>query len=331
LLDLMVHSSRVTAVIPTRNRPGDVVNAVRSALAQSVRDLEVVVVLDGEDPVTRKAVRAIADPRVRLVELSVPRGAGGARNAGVEAVRSDWVAFLDDDDVWLPHKLELQLARADGTDRPVIVACRMETRTDSGSEILPRRLPAKREALSDYLFVRRGWRKREGILQTSMLLARTDLMRRVRFREDLRYNDETDWALRAVASGAPLAYVDAPLGVWNDGSGRSRLTHAIEWRSAVAWIRSVRPFVTPTAYAAFLLIWAADAAIKAGQRAPLPALLREALRDGSPRAKDLLLFAWIACVPVTVRRLLRGIGRAPVRARPSSSNGSSAPASPSRR
>src|SRR5436190_16097452 len=65
----------VSVVVPTRSRPGLVPRAVRSALAQTHDNLEVVVVVDGPDPATRAALDGIADARVRVVELSESRGA----------------------------------------------------------------------------------------------------------------------------------------------------------------------------------------------------------------------------------------------------------------
>ncbi|MGH7337067.1 MAG: glycosyltransferase family 2 protein, partial [Myxococcota bacterium] len=159
-------SPTVTAVIPTRNRPQEVRAAVRSALAQTLRDLEVVVVLDGPDPATVDALGALSDPRLRWIEHPESRGANAARGSGIAAARASWVALLDDDDEWLPHKLDVQLARAARECEPPIVACGMELRLANGSYVVPRRPRAPDEPLSEYLFCRRGWKKREGVLQT---------------------------------------------------------------------------------------------------------------------------------------------------------------------
>jgi len=82
---------------------------VRSVLEQTVPDLEVIVVDDGSSDDTVEVARAIADPRVRVV-VRDNGGASAARNTGIDAARGTWVAFLDSDDVWLPVKLERQLA-----------------------------------------------------------------------------------------------------------------------------------------------------------------------------------------------------------------------------
>ena len=94
----------VSVVIPTFGRPALVARAAATALGQTVPPLEVLVVADGHDPRTREVVEGLADQRCRYLELPVHRGAGAARNLGVAEARGDLVAFLDDDDEWLPHQ-----------------------------------------------------------------------------------------------------------------------------------------------------------------------------------------------------------------------------------
>ncbi|MYZ47752.1 glycosyltransferase family 2 protein [Propylenella binzhouense] len=99
----------VSVVVPVHNRPEGAAQAVRSALAQSLPPLEVIVVDDASDePLTEERL-GVADPRLRIVRLGVNSGASAARQAGVALARGEIVAFLDSDDVWLPGKLAAQL------------------------------------------------------------------------------------------------------------------------------------------------------------------------------------------------------------------------------
>jgi len=99
----------VTVVIPTHNMARFILSAVRSVLEQSYQDLELVVVDDGSTDDTRTAVAALGDPRIRLVAHPTCRGPSAARNTGIQDARSEYVAFLDADDLWLPQKLERQM------------------------------------------------------------------------------------------------------------------------------------------------------------------------------------------------------------------------------
>ncbi len=107
----------LTVVIPSRDRPHLLPQAVDSALAQTMADLEVVVVDDG----SREPVRLPDDPRLRLVRLPVSRGNGGARNAGLAEARGRWLACLDDDDVMLPHLAAVSLAALERATLPAPV------------------------------------------------------------------------------------------------------------------------------------------------------------------------------------------------------------------
>ncbi len=297
---------RVTAVIPTRGRADLVVRAARSALGQTLRGLEVVVVLDGPDPAAAEAIASIGDSRLRAVTLRDGAGPAAARNAGVRAAAAPWVAFLDDDDEWLAGKLEAQLAAAAraGVPRP-IVAARVLARDGDADRVWPRRLPGPEETLPDYVLARSGLFWGETLVHTSTILAPRHLLIEVPFREGP--HEDLDWLARAAGrSGVALVFVpgDEPLAIWNVDESHPRRSAAIDWRASLAWIRSVRPLVSRRAYAGFVLGLVMPAAARQRCGTALPLLLVEAFRHGRPRAADLVpaLGSWI--VPVGARRRL---------------------------
>lgn len=108
----------VTAVVPTHNRPRQVVEAVRSILAQDHPGaIEVLVVFDNCDPHPIEVEDVPGRTVATLVNDGRKPGLAGARNTGILAAGGEWVAFLDDDDLWEPTKLSAQFAALDALGR----------------------------------------------------------------------------------------------------------------------------------------------------------------------------------------------------------------------
>jgi glycosyltransferase involved in cell wall biosynthesis len=99
-----------TVVIPTHNRSKFLKVAIQSVLNQTFKNFELIVVDDHSTDDTKQVVSQFFDMpfSIRYVINDHTKGGAGARNAGIFRAKGEWVAFLDDDDVWLPNKLELQ-------------------------------------------------------------------------------------------------------------------------------------------------------------------------------------------------------------------------------
>lgn len=129
---------QLSIIIPTRDRPQLLPRAVQSALSQTMTDLEVIVV----DDASTQPVDLPADPRLRVIRLSTPRGGAGARNVGTEAARGRWIAYLDDDDCLLPQMADVSLeAIALATLPPPIAVISGIDVVDDGGKTLETRLP----------------------------------------------------------------------------------------------------------------------------------------------------------------------------------------------
>ena len=104
----------VSVIVPAYKAAAFIDDTVRSVLAQSYADWEMLVADDcsPDDTGERVAEWARRDARVRLVALERNGGPAAARNAALSQAQGRWVAFLDSDDMWLPAKLERTLAHA---------------------------------------------------------------------------------------------------------------------------------------------------------------------------------------------------------------------------
>jgi glycosyltransferase involved in cell wall biosynthesis len=302
-------SPDVSVVIPTRNRPELAVRAVRSALAQTHEALEVVVVVDGPDHETRESLATVHDLRLRVIELAESGKAPNARNVGARNARGRWTALLDDDDEWLPTKLERQLQLAAAATRPSpVVATRMINRTPRADSVMPRRLPAPGEPLSEYFTVRRGLFYGDGFIQTSTIMAPTELLRRVPFTVGLRRQQELDWMLRAVRhDDVELLYAGEPLVLWHQDEDRDRISLQNPWEDQLAWLRGNRELFTRRAYAAFTMSVLSSMAAPTRNARVFRELLTEAHRHGRPGFLDYVTFLQIWSLPPTLRARLRDL------------------------
>ena len=101
--------AEVSIIIPTYNRANKLSGSVQSVLDQTYTDFKLIIVDDASTDDTEKIVSMIDDDRIQYHRLETNKGAAGARNEGVRLADSEWIAFHDSDDKWLPGKLEKQM------------------------------------------------------------------------------------------------------------------------------------------------------------------------------------------------------------------------------
>jgi glycosyltransferase involved in cell wall biosynthesis len=298
----------ISVVIPTRNRPTVVAHAVRSALNQTYTDIEVVVVIDGSDEGTVQALHEIQDSRLRVVALPDNVGGSEARNIGARETRGEWIALLDDDDEWMPDKLQKQIVVAnDSAFEYPIVATALIARSRRGELRWPRKPPSY--PLSEYLFVRNSLFQGEGVLQTSTLMMKRELLLKVPFTRGLRRHQDWDWILRAGnAPGVGIEFISDALAIWNIDDPLSPLKTQYHWRYSWEWIRANRDLVTPRAYAGFVAVTlSAQASWQGDWRAFWPLLREIVWGNGKPRFMDLGLFFAMWFLPRNLRHVMRSL------------------------
>lgn len=170
----------VSVIIPTYNRAPLLKRAIESVLKQSFDDFELIVVDDASPDNTPDVVESINDGRIRYIRLKKNSGGPVARNTGIKKARGRFIALLDDDDEWLPHRLELQVKKFEEISREFgVVYGGFYYVSQHDGRILGKRLPKVRGDVyphllkenfigSPTLLIRRECFKRAGLFDTTL-------------------------------------------------------------------------------------------------------------------------------------------------------------------
>src|SRR5215510_2389269 len=111
--------SKVSVIIPTHNRAEFLRSAITSVLNQTFQDFEIVIIDDASKDHTREVITNFNDVRIKVIHNRVSKGAAGSRNIGIINTNYEYIAFLDDDDEWLPEKLKIQIYLLDNSPQEV--------------------------------------------------------------------------------------------------------------------------------------------------------------------------------------------------------------------
>jgi glycosyltransferase involved in cell wall biosynthesis len=235
-----------TVVIPAYNRAATLATAIRSVLDQSLQDFEIVVVDDGSKDNPKAVVDAIADPRIRYI-AQVNKGGGAARNAGIDAAQGRYVAPLDSDDVFLPHHLQTMKALVEGGENLAGYARIQVDRGEGRTFLKPPRALRDGENMGEYLLCERGF------VPTITLVVERAMAAKVRYHENLRIAEDTDFAIRLQLAGCRFAMAPHAGAVWKDMSDPNR-TSAIGAAASVKgqrfakWLQAMKPDLTHRAW-----------------------------------------------------------------------------------
>ncbi|CAN2170537.1 putative glycosyl transferase [Candidatus Nanopelagicaceae bacterium] len=225
---------RVGVVVPTFERPEETLRAVESVLAQTLPVAQIIVVDDGSngESLTRLKSKLEGLP-IELIELSHSGHPGIVRNAGLNKIATEWVAFLDSDDLWKPEKIEVQINQINKLN--AVAVCSNATIMGNQGRFFPK-FP-KRISFRKLL--------RRNLIITSSVLVKTSVLREVdgfatstfsRGSEDyatwLRIGTLCDWQTS-----------DTPLVIYNDDS-ISSIRKSEEFTQANSNIYGILDFIS---------------------------------------------------------------------------------------
>lgn len=145
MINFYRHMSKVDVIIPTFNRAEFLESAIKSVLNQTFQDLKIIVVDDASEDNTEGVVKGFDNEKIEYIRLEAHKGEAGTRNIGIINSNAEYIAFLDDDDEWLPEKLRLQVELLDNSPPKVggIYTGYIRVNKTNG-RILGQRIPEKR-------------------------------------------------------------------------------------------------------------------------------------------------------------------------------------------
>lgn len=200
----------ISVVIPTYNRDFCIERSLRSILQQTYRNLEIIVVDDGSTDNTLQILHKLQceDPRIKILQHKRNLGAQAARNTGIRAATSAYIAFLDSDDEWLTTKLEKQLpllGQSNGNIGVVYAGFMwVYGHGRSSKERIPR---FKGKIYKDAL--------REWIADTNTLIVRKDILDKVGLLdESIRSYQEWDLCIR-LSRYTEFDFINEPLAIYH--------------------------------------------------------------------------------------------------------------------
>lgn len=223
--------AEVSVVIPTFNRADTVYRAIESALNQSHRPSEIVVVDDGSTDETEAMLSSRFGDHIRYIKQE-NAGVAAARNAGIHHAKGSLVAFLDSDDTWEPNKLELQVPTI--MENGVVLSATNWRWEDDAESNKFRAIGVDDEtsySVVDYPLARLSSPKGHGILIQSCIFRRKTLLRLGGFDRSFRITEDNDLIFRMATAGK-LAILSDVLLLRNRSDAVDHLTvvSSLDWR-----------------------------------------------------------------------------------------------------
>jgi glycosyltransferase involved in cell wall biosynthesis len=288
-MEINKQEPKISVIIPTYNREKVLPRAVKSALNQTFKDFEILVVDDGSTDNTQEVVEDLQkkDERIKYFRYTPNQGGNVARNLGIKKSQGDYIAFLDSDDEWLPESLEERIKFFDTlSDEYGLVYCQSIKKILKKEQVVPKRGIKENESIVEYLF------EGEGNLQTSSIIVRKNILEKdgLFFDEELKRHQDWDFVIR-LRKYAEFYFLKKPLTVWHAEDAYKKLTKKFDESSSLRFIEKHQKDFNdhPKALAEFQ--WnLATKCLRSGRLKKGRELLKESNKNNSNIKKSLLYY-----------------------------------------
>ena len=200
---------KLSIVIPAYNEEENIVRTLKTTLrviSKFHKDFEIVVVDDGQEKRADVVLKDFADSRIKYIQNQKSLGGAGARNTGIKNSQGEFIAFLDDDDEWLPTKLDKQVKALEDCDNSVVLVFSGFYAYDKEGKLVKTFLPNEQGIIWPFERV-----LHRAFIWTSTIMFRQKVVKQgIMFDETLKKNQEWDLTLRLLKIGKFFA-INEPL------------------------------------------------------------------------------------------------------------------------
>ncbi|WP_111977430.1 glycosyltransferase family 2 protein [Algibacillus agarilyticus] len=206
----------VSVVITAYNRPDHLLESLNSVINQSIEIFEIIVVDDCSPTPLKKIIDEFPNSNIRYLKSEENLGANHSRNVGINHANGEWIAFLDDDDVWLPNKIELQLLSLNSVQDAIGATCSYKFLNDGRDrDSMPNGTVVELEKL----------KVTNSYCGTSGFIVKREVLLKTLFDEELPCGQDWDMLIRLCLIGKVL-FDATPLFLYRIGSHEGITTKA---------------------------------------------------------------------------------------------------------
>ena len=250
----MMQEELVSAIITTVDRVSELKRAILSIERQTYKNIEIIVVVDGTNSTIKKIIDELKGRSslcIHYLETGEKKGGNYARNLGINHANGKYIALLDDDDEWMPKKIEKQLNVCKENNDNNIIFCSVINKKPKKKVVLPRKnFDSTKDDIVDFLFSYRYGLK-HGFIQTSTLFGRKEIFESIPFDNKLQKHQDWDWVIQTNKQGVSYKQINEPLVIYHNENQNNRVGKSGTYHLSIKWIENNRDKIKQKNYYIF--------------------------------------------------------------------------------